>query len=100
MRDFERPLLISAPWQRKHKHMFSDFGITLRKIKAARLALRYHNKALSLAPDEPSILFNLARVHMSLGDLNAARVCVLSVLAKKPNLKEALILKDYIDKNR
>ena len=100
MRSFERPLIITAPWQRKHKHMFSDFGITLRKIKITKLALRYHTKALSLSPNEPNIIFNLARTHLYMGDFNSAGKLLAQVLAQKPDLKEALSLKEYIDKNR
>jgi Flp pilus assembly protein TadD, contains TPR repeats len=100
MQSFERPLIIAAPWERKHKHMFSDFGITLRKIKITELALQYHSKALGLAPNEPNIMFNLARAHLTLGDFNSARSCLNAVLAQKPNLKEAVALKEFIDKTR
>ena len=100
MRSFERPLIITAPWQRKHKHMFSYFGITLRKIKITNLALRYHAKALTLSPNEPNVIFNLARTHLFMGDFNSASKLLSQVLAQKPDLKEALALKEFIDKNR
>lgn len=100
MRDFELPLQLNAPWQRRHKHMFSNFGITLRKIKAGELALKYHQKALSLSPAEPNIMFNLARTYLILGNLPAAKSYIEFVLARNPNLKVGQLLKDYIDKNQ
>lgn len=95
---FEKPLLMNTPWLAKHKHMFSDFGSTLRKIKIFGLAMRYHSKALSLSPNETNILFNIARVYICLGDKESAKKCLKTVLKNKPHLKEALLLQKYIDK--
>ncbi|MBQ4133320.1 MAG: tetratricopeptide repeat protein [Desulfovibrionaceae bacterium] len=99
LRDFEWPLHLNVLWQRKHKHLFSDFGITLRKIKEGELALKYHQKALSLSPDEPNIMFNLARTYLVLGNLPAAKSYIEFVLARNPDLKVGRLLKDYIDRN-
>ena len=97
---FEKPLLMNIPWMAKHKHMFSEFGTTLRKIKVFGLAMRYHSKALSLSPNETNILFNIARVYICLGDNDSAEKCLKTVLQNKPNLKEALLLQKHIDKTR
>lgn len=100
MHSFETPLLMDVPWRPKHKHMFSEFGTTLRRVKVFALALRYHSKALSLSPNEANILFNLARVHVSLGNFEEAASCLTDVLKKKPKLKEAVLLKEYVDKKQ
>ncbi len=97
---FEKPLLMNIPWLAKHKHMFSEFGTTLRKIKIFGLAMRYHSKALSLSPNETNILFNIARVYICLGDNASAEKCLKTVLQNKPTLKEALLLQKHIDKSK
>ena len=98
--EFEWPLLVKAPWQRKHKHMFSNFGVTLRKMKEGELAVRFHQKALSLSPGEPGIMFNLARAYLLLGNMSAAKNYIDSVLDRQPSLRVGLLLRDYIEKNK
>ena len=100
MVSFEKPLLMNIAWLARHKHMFSEFGVTLRKIKIFGLAMRYHSKALSLSPNESNILFNIARVYICLGDNEAAEKCLRTVLQTKPKLKEAVLLQKHIDKIR
>lgn len=98
MQAFERPLQVDTPWKVRHKHMFSEFGISLRKIKIFEMALRHHIKALSLSPNDVNILFNMARVHICLGDFEAAQKCLKEALYSKPNMKEAASLQRYLDK--
>lgn len=98
MQAFERPLQVDTPWKVRHKQMFSEFGISLRKIKIFELALRHHIKALSLSPNDVNILFNMARVHICLGDFEAAQKCLKEALYTMPKMKEAAALQRYLDK--
>ncbi|WP_308621960.1 tetratricopeptide repeat protein [uncultured Desulfovibrio sp.] len=55
-----------------HKHMFRDFGVTLRKKDLPELALRCGLRVLELAPDDDHGHFNLARILCALGDYDKA----------------------------
>ena len=51
----------------EHKHMFRDFGVSLRKKSLPDLALRCAARAAQLAPEDDHALFNLARILAVLG---------------------------------
>ncbi|WP_165078155.1 MULTISPECIES: tetratricopeptide repeat protein [unclassified Desulfovibrio] len=59
-----------------HKHMFRDFGVTLRKKDLPEIALRCGLRVLELSPDDDHGHFNLARILCALGvwDKAAAHV--------------------------
>ena len=59
-----------------HKHMFRDFGVTLRKKDLPDIALRCGMRVLELSPDDDHGHFNLARILCALGawDQAAAHV--------------------------
>lgn len=50
-----------------HKHMFRDFGVSLRKKSLPDLALQYAKRAVELAPDDDHAHFNVARLLGILG---------------------------------
>lgn len=97
---FERPLQMDVPWRPAHKHMFSEFGSVLRKKRIYALALRHHNKALELAPNDENIWFNLARVHYSLGNLDKALEYLRRVLNANPNMREGQLFMDYLQQKK
>lgn len=45
-----------------HKHMFRDFGVSLRKKALPQLALLCAKKAIELAPNDDHAHFNMARI--------------------------------------
>jgi tetratricopeptide (TPR) repeat protein len=56
----------------KHKHMFRDFGVALRKKNLPDLALPFCQRVLELAPDDDHAHFNLARIFFILEQYNKA----------------------------
>lgn len=50
-----------------HKHMFRDFGVTLRKKSLPELALQCAKRVLELSPNDDHAHFNMARVLSILG---------------------------------
>lgn len=60
----------------EHKHMFRDFGVTLRKKDLPDIALRCGLRVLELSPEDDHGHFNLARILCALGawDQAAAHV--------------------------
>lgn len=55
-----------------HKHMFRDFGVTLRKKDLPDIALHCGQRVLELAPDDDHGHFNLARILCALGAYDKA----------------------------
>ena len=55
-----------------HKHMFRDFGVTLRKKDLPDIALRCGLRVLELSPDDDHGHFNLARILCALGAFDQA----------------------------
>ena len=97
---FERPLEMEVPWRPRHKHMFSQFGIALRKRKIYGLALRHHAKAMELSPVDEHIWFNLARVHYSLGNTEKTLEYLHRIIKANPQFKEGRLFLNYLEKRK
>lgn len=56
-----------------HKHMFRDFGVSLRKKSMPDLALLFAKRTVELAPNDDHAHFNIARILSILGLYDEAR---------------------------
>lgn len=56
-----------------HRHMFRDFGVSLRKKSLLELALICARRVLELTPDDDHAHFNMARILSLLGAPDRAR---------------------------
>lgn len=86
----KRLVHLDAAFEARHKHLFNEFGINLRKNHMFGQALDYYERALELSSDDDHLLVNIARLHFERGDI---RKCVL-------HLKEALSLNPEQDEAR
>ncbi len=73
---------LEAAFDARHKHLFNEFGINLRKNHMFGQALDYYERAMELSSQDDHLLVNIARLHFERGDI---RKCIL-------HLKEALDL--------
>ncbi len=80
------------------RHMFTDFGINLRKSKLPALALRTHLEARRLSPKDSHILFNAARVTYEMNDLKRTRAFLAEALELSPDLEPARRFLDFLDR--
>jgi len=80
------------------RHMFSEFGINLRKSKLPKLALRTHMEARRLSPDDSHILFNAARVTYEMGDMAQTRKFLEEALKISPELEPARSFLDFLSR--
>lgn len=73
----------------KHKYMFTEFGMLLRRKRKPELALACHLRALSLSPRDEHILFNVARAEFELGNQDNAEKCLEAALEAAPDFTAA-----------
>lgn len=69
--------------------LFSEFGLGLRRLGLASLALAAHRRALEFAPRDERILFNIARSYHDLDLLAEARDYLEQALAVAPEFTAA-----------
>lgn len=85
-----------APYEERHKHMFTDFGIVLRKSRLFDVAVEYHKRALALSPDDDHICHNIARCYYENGDAGRAMTYLKKSLDMNPALTESIRFIAYI----
>lgn len=83
-----------------HKHMFRDFGVTLRKKSLPELSLQCAKRAVELSPNDDHARFNLARILGMLGKYDAAAEQI--GIARKLGPKEKVYgrLARYLEQER
>jgi tetratricopeptide (TPR) repeat protein len=69
---FRRLVKLEAAFQEEHKHLFNEFGISLRKSGMHAEALEYYARALELSPDDENLHYNVARAAFAMGDAELA----------------------------
>ncbi len=58
---FRRLLRLEGTFEERHKHMFNEFGINMRKNKMFQEAVEYYGRALELTKDDENLHINIAR---------------------------------------
>lgn len=77
----------------ENKHFFNELGIELRGLKLFDQAIDFYKKALSLAPDDENLLFNIARAAHESGDKAQAARYLEAALTLNPGFELAARLK-------
>lgn len=63
-----------------HKHMFRDFGVSLRQNSQLALALLFSRRVVELAPNDDHAHFNLARILCLMGQFDEAAAHVRTAM--------------------
>lgn len=58
---FEQLVALNAAFDLKHKHLFNEFGIALRKGELYDEAVKYYSRAVELTSDDENLYYNLSR---------------------------------------
>jgi tetratricopeptide (TPR) repeat protein len=98
-RIFEDLAGLDTNFEPRHKHMFNEFGIGLRKSRLLDVALKHYQRALELSPDDENLHHNVARVHFERDELGEAVDHLQRALALNPDLEPARRFLQYIRKN-
>ncbi len=81
---FERLLNLEGAYDEEHKHLFNEFGISLRKTRMFNQAVEYYERALTLTSNDEGIHINLARALLEKKDHSKCTEHLLMALAIAP----------------
>ncbi len=106
---FDRLLNLEATFSPEHKHLFNEFGISLRKTKMFAEAISYYTKALDLTKNDENLFLNVARLYFEMKDYSNCSEHLLQALELKKDhetgqkflnfmLQKGLIPKNFEEK--
>jgi tetratricopeptide (TPR) repeat protein len=93
---FDRLVRLEEAFEPRHKHLFNEFGINLRKKGLFNEALQYYFRARELSKDDDHLLLNIARVYFEQNRLPESETAAREALALNPELVEAKRLLERI----
>ncbi|MFW6324999.1 MAG: tetratricopeptide repeat protein, partial [Desulfovibrionales bacterium] len=67
---FRSLVSMDGAYEGRHKHLFNEFGIALRKSGMYEEAVAYYARGLTLSSEDENLAFNLARAWFEKGDLH------------------------------
>jgi tetratricopeptide (TPR) repeat protein len=79
---------IDAMFEEENKHLFNEFGISLRKLGLYSEAIRHYQKALSIVDDDENLYYNLGRAYFEKGDRPNAVKWLGQALTVNPDFAE------------
>jgi tetratricopeptide (TPR) repeat protein len=88
---------LEAAFAPEHKHLFNEFGISLRKSRMLDQALEYYTRALELTATDENLHYNVARAHYDKGDLAKCREHLESALRLNPDHEEVKKFMEFLD---
>lgn len=95
---FQRLVTLDAAFEPKHKHLFNDFGINLRKSKMFPQSVAYYKRALELSPQDENLYMNLARAQLEIKDIAGCVENLLKALDINPQHETSLKFLDWLSK--
>ena len=93
---FERLVKLNAAYEAEHKHLFNEFGISLRKNKMVDQALDYYARALELTENDENLYYNIARVQFDRKDFPKTIEMLTKALEINPEMPEANKFIDFL----
>ncbi len=97
---FERLVKLDAAFEDEHKHLFNEFGISLRKAAMQNEAMEYYRRALELSPSDENLHYNIARAAFDKGDAKTAAQSLGACLKLNPEHAEARQFVEYLRHKR
>lgn len=86
---FKKLLKMEGTFEKTHKHMFNEFGISLRKNKMLPEAVAYYGRAIELTKDDDNLHVNMARPLCEQKKFAASTQHLLMALRLAPDNKTA-----------
>jgi tetratricopeptide (TPR) repeat protein len=95
---FGRLVKLDAAFDDKHKFLFNDFGMNLRKNKMLKQAVDYYTKAIELTKSDENLYLNIARAQLELKDINNCLDNLLKALTIAPQNEVAIKFAEWVSK--
>ncbi|MDD4951433.1 MAG: tetratricopeptide repeat protein [Desulfovibrionaceae bacterium] len=93
-----RLVRLDAAFAAEHKHLFNEFGISLRKSGLHDQAVQYYSRAMEMADHDENLHYNLARALYAKGDLAGCAEHLNAALEINPKMSEAKKFRNHLDK--
>ncbi|WP_415716085.1 tetratricopeptide repeat protein [Maridesulfovibrio sp.] len=93
---FKRLVRLKAIYTAEHKHLFNEFGISMRKNRMFDHALKYYHRAEELCDDDENLCLNISRAYFEKGDIRGCIVYLEKSLSLNPSFDEAGLFKDFL----
>ena len=97
---FRRLVALKGAFEGRHKHLFNEFGIKLRRNRMFAEALKYYSRAYQLSKDDEHLLYNMARTLYEKGNHAGAARLLDKALRLRSNFPEALEFKAALERRR
>ncbi|MBA4358755.1 MAG: hypothetical protein C0405_13635 [Desulfovibrio sp.] len=88
---------LDAAFAPEHKHLFNEFGISLRKSRMVDQAIEYYTRALALTETDENLHYNAARAHYDKGDLVKCREHLARAKVLNPDHEEVGKFLEFLD---
>jgi len=88
---------LEAAFAPEHKHLFNDFGISLRKSRMVDQAVEYYTRALALTATDENLHYNVARAYYDKGDKEKCREHLLEAQRLNPDHEEVKKFIEFLD---
>lgn len=95
---FRRIVKLKGAFEKKHKHLFNDFGIKLRKNGMYSQAMRYYARAYKLSKMDEHLMYNMARTLYEKQNYKSALIFLKKALALRSDFTVASDLKTIIER--
>lgn len=82
---FRRLVKLDGAFEKRHKHLFNDFGIKLRKNGMFTQALKFYARAYKFGKDDEHLLYNMARTLFDKGSYETCLTFAKKALQIKPD---------------
>jgi len=92
----EQLVSMEAAFDAKHKHLFNEFGISLRKNGLYDESIQYYTRAVELTDEDENLYYNLARVFYEKADWDNCMEFVSRTLGLVPTHEYGLALCRFI----
>lgn len=97
---FRRLVQLEGSFEKRHKHLFNDFGIRMRENKMYKQSIAFYSRALELTKDDENLHINIARPLYQQGLLAACLEHLFEALRIAPKNTTALKFLDWMEKKQ
>ncbi len=96
---FKRLIKLQAIYAPEHKHLFNEFGISMRKNGMYDQAIAYYRRAEDLCDDDEHLFLNLSRAYFEKGDIEGCIRYLKKSIALNSKFDEAGMFKNFLKIN-